>query len=285
MGWIKAPKDFWSGVVFMTFGAIALAVSSGYRMGTAARMGPGYFPRVLGMLLIVLGAIIALRATRTKGGPVPPFRGGRCVRAGHRRLFGGIRGARRRRDLDCNPHLRRERGEPRVPPEGSLVAGVLLACRVAPVFIVGLQLQLPSGPANDKDRTWSLRSPRHRLRRRARRRSTWPMRSSGRCSERDRRAAWHRPRGDDPMLLPTTYRAAAGVGADHAGRHLLRRAIRRVDDRDPRQHAGRDLVGRHLPRTNEVRGTWPSSSVGQHFHHDFQVNVLAEIYLNEDELR
>jgi len=39
MSWIKGPKDFWSGMLFMAFGLIAVAVSSGYRMGIAARMG------------------------------------------------------------------------------------------------------------------------------------------------------------------------------------------------------------------------------------------------------
>jgi hypothetical protein len=65
MSWIKGPKDFWSGMLFMAFGLIAVAVSSGYRMGIAARMGPGYFPRGLGVLLLILGAIIALRGLRS----------------------------------------------------------------------------------------------------------------------------------------------------------------------------------------------------------------------------
>ena len=50
------------------------------------------------------------------------------------------------------------------------------------------------------------------------------------------------------MLLPVTFGAAADIGADHAGRHLLRRAIRRLDDGDPRQSAGRVVVGRHGAR-------------------------------------
>jgi putative tricarboxylic transport membrane protein len=39
-------------------------------MGTAFRMGPGYFPSVLGGVLTVLGVIVAARALWTAGGPV-----------------------------------------------------------------------------------------------------------------------------------------------------------------------------------------------------------------------
>ena len=41
--------------------------AANYPLGTAARMGPGYFPRILGILLIVLGAALSLRALRAAG--------------------------------------------------------------------------------------------------------------------------------------------------------------------------------------------------------------------------
>ena len=41
------------------------------------------------------------------------------------------------------------------------------------------------------------------------------------------------PVRDDRDAAADHVRAAAGVGADHARRHLLRRAVRRLDDRDP----------------------------------------------------
>ena len=50
------------------------------------------------------------------------------------------------------------------------------------------------------------------------------------------------------MLLPTTYALRAHVGADHAGRHLLRRTVRRLDDGDPGQSARRIVVGCHVHR-------------------------------------
>ena len=67
MSFIRSPKDFWAGVLFISFGTAAIVISSNYNLGTAARMGPAYFPRILGILLIVLGAIIALRGIRIDG--------------------------------------------------------------------------------------------------------------------------------------------------------------------------------------------------------------------------
>ena len=68
---IRNPKDFWSGVLFVALGVAAIVIGSNYTLGTAARMGPGYFPRILGILLIVLGGILALRAT-AHCGPADP---------------------------------------------------------------------------------------------------------------------------------------------------------------------------------------------------------------------
>lgn len=57
-------KDFWSGVMFAAFGLFFMLYAQQYDMGTAARMGPAYFPSVLGGLLLVLGVIIALKGMK-----------------------------------------------------------------------------------------------------------------------------------------------------------------------------------------------------------------------------
>lgn len=57
---IRKPKDFYSGLLFLAFGLAALFLSKSYLIGTASRMGPGYFPRALGIVLICLGAILCL---------------------------------------------------------------------------------------------------------------------------------------------------------------------------------------------------------------------------------
>jgi hypothetical protein len=59
---IRAPKDFWSGIMFLAFAAVALLTARGYSLGTAGRMGPGYFPMLLGGTLALLGLILVVRS-------------------------------------------------------------------------------------------------------------------------------------------------------------------------------------------------------------------------------
>jgi hypothetical protein len=73
---IRNPKDFFSGLMFMAFGLAALVLSGDYTVGVAARMGPGYFPRVLGILLLGLGGVLALGGFRTTTEERPVWRWG-----------------------------------------------------------------------------------------------------------------------------------------------------------------------------------------------------------------
>src|SRR4249919_3800230 len=74
MAVVRSPKDFVAGLMFIAVGIAAIVIASNYTLGTAARMGPGYFPRILGILMIALGLILALRGLRTQGAPVPPWK-------------------------------------------------------------------------------------------------------------------------------------------------------------------------------------------------------------------
>ena len=56
---IKSQKDFFSGLMFMVLGAAFAWGATKYSIGTGARMGPGYFPLMLGVLLAILGAVVA----------------------------------------------------------------------------------------------------------------------------------------------------------------------------------------------------------------------------------
>lgn len=59
---IKSQKDFFSGLMFLVVG-LAFAVGAyNYSMGDGARMGPGYFPRMLGILMAVLGSVIIFKS-------------------------------------------------------------------------------------------------------------------------------------------------------------------------------------------------------------------------------
>lgn len=55
---LKSQKDFFAGLMFMSVGGAFAWGATNYTIGQAARMGPGYFPLVLGILLAVLGAFI-----------------------------------------------------------------------------------------------------------------------------------------------------------------------------------------------------------------------------------
>jgi hypothetical protein len=59
---IKSQKDFFSGLMFMVVGVAFAWGASSYTIGTGARMGPGYFPLVLGVLLALLGGAITFKA-------------------------------------------------------------------------------------------------------------------------------------------------------------------------------------------------------------------------------
>ncbi|MES2949818.1 MAG: tripartite tricarboxylate transporter TctB family protein [Pseudomonadota bacterium] len=59
---IKSQKDFFSGLMFMGVGVAFAWGASSYPIGNGAKMGPGYFPLVLGILLAFLGGIITFKA-------------------------------------------------------------------------------------------------------------------------------------------------------------------------------------------------------------------------------
>jgi hypothetical protein len=63
---IASQKDFAAGLMYMAAGLGFAIIASTYRMGTAARMGPGYFPFWLGVLLAVVGAVVLFRSMRSE---------------------------------------------------------------------------------------------------------------------------------------------------------------------------------------------------------------------------
>jgi Tripartite tricarboxylate transporter TctB family len=67
---IKSQKDFFSGLMFMAVGIAFAWGATTYKVGDGARMGPGYFPLMLGVLLAILGAVITFKAmvVETEGG-------------------------------------------------------------------------------------------------------------------------------------------------------------------------------------------------------------------------
>jgi len=86
---IKSQQDWWAGWMFVAFGLFFIVVAlgspefldrifgarliPGYQMGSAVRMGPAYFPVVLGGLLAVLGLVVLLGSIVTEGPKVAKF--------------------------------------------------------------------------------------------------------------------------------------------------------------------------------------------------------------------
>ena len=59
---IKSQNDFFSGLMFMVIGIAFAWGATNYNIGEGARMGPGYFPLVLGILLAAIGAFTIFEA-------------------------------------------------------------------------------------------------------------------------------------------------------------------------------------------------------------------------------
>jgi hypothetical protein len=59
---IKSQKDFFSGLMFTIVGAAFALGATTYTVGNGARMGPGYFPLMLGILLAILGSVVLFKA-------------------------------------------------------------------------------------------------------------------------------------------------------------------------------------------------------------------------------
>ena len=70
---IRAPKDFWSGLMFCGFAVVGILAARGYSLGAAGKMGPGYFPLLLGGVLALLGVVLIARSIVLDGEPLPRF--------------------------------------------------------------------------------------------------------------------------------------------------------------------------------------------------------------------
>ena len=147
MPFIRHPKDFYSGLIFVAFGIAAIVIGSIYPLGTAARMGPGYFPRILGIMLIVLGAALSLRALKIKGEPIAKWHWKpTLVVLGSVVLFGYIVNFAGLVVSTIILIVMASWASPEFRLKESVISGVLLASLVVGVFVIGLKLQLPIWP-------------------------------------------------------------------------------------------------------------------------------------------
>jgi Tripartite tricarboxylate transporter TctB family len=70
MSRVKDQKDFWSGVLFIAFGCAGLWFGRTYAIGTLSRMGPGFFPMMMGIALIGTGGVLLARSLVSSGEPI-----------------------------------------------------------------------------------------------------------------------------------------------------------------------------------------------------------------------
>lgn len=59
---IKSQADFYSGLLFIVLGVAFAWGATNYNVGDAARMGPGYFPLLLGTVMALIGVIVTIKA-------------------------------------------------------------------------------------------------------------------------------------------------------------------------------------------------------------------------------
>ena len=141
---MRNPRDFWTGIIYIAFGASAVAIARGYGLGTTLRMGPGYFPTVLGALLVGIGIVSLGRARLRDGSPIEPVRpAGILAICGATLAFGLlVRGAGLVVALPLLVVLSaRASVHFRWRPTLALAAGLTLFC--VAIFLKGLGVPLP----------------------------------------------------------------------------------------------------------------------------------------------
>lgn len=75
----RNPKDLLTGVLFMALGLAAIYFVRDHQLGTAMRMGPAYYPTLLGILLTLIGTVLALRGFIRPGPPIGRFAVGKVA--------------------------------------------------------------------------------------------------------------------------------------------------------------------------------------------------------------
>jgi putative tricarboxylic transport membrane protein len=71
---VRNQQDFAAGLLFLAIASFALWIAWHYPTGTAVRMSSGYFPRLLCLVLLLLGAFVTLRALAVDGPALTPVR-------------------------------------------------------------------------------------------------------------------------------------------------------------------------------------------------------------------
>jgi hypothetical protein len=71
---VKSPQDFGAAILFLIIGVAGIYFGRDLTFGNASRMGPGFFPTILSCIIVLIGAIIGLRALTIEGPPIEPLK-------------------------------------------------------------------------------------------------------------------------------------------------------------------------------------------------------------------
>jgi Tripartite tricarboxylate transporter TctB family len=141
----RSIRDVLAGLTFVAFGLAFAVGATSYPIGSLERMGPGLFPLVLGVLLVLLGAAIAIRRPAEPDGErltAPPWLG-LALALGAIVVFGvTVRGLGLLPSIFITAFLA-SLGSRRNSPPVALLLAVALTVSSYLIFVVGLQLNLP----------------------------------------------------------------------------------------------------------------------------------------------
>ena len=158
---IGHAKNFWGGMLFVALGGLFAVIAygvrfgdtvllNGYTMGTPARMGPGFFPFYLGLILVALGIFVMLSAFRGdagEAGRVDKFHWGPILFVlGAVVMFGVILKAVGMLVAGILLVVVASIGSPSFNLRRSIILAVCLSIFCALVFVWGLKLPIPLCP-------------------------------------------------------------------------------------------------------------------------------------------
>ena len=259
---VGTRKDFGTGVLYIVIGLSALVIARNYALGSAARMGPGYFPTAVALLLTAVGVLLWCARSFARVSLSIASHGGPCCSCSAPSSHSGFHQSCRPSACCRCSRARMCRSERAVSPRVAARTGHGGAHRILRDCI-----RHRHGNSDAGDRSLVQRDRRigHGGLRQFGARPSDGNRSGKPAVLLHRRLSWDRGRraprprpGHHDRHAPSTYlRASAGRIIDHVGWDLLWRAIRRVDD----GHSG-EYAGRSFERGDRAR--WlPNGSAGQ----------------------
>ena len=144
---IRSRKDWYGGLLLVAFGIAAIVLAQDYPLGSAARMGSGYFPRLLGILLTLIGCVLILISLRNQGSPIPTWKWRpTLVVLGSVVLFGAIVQYAGLAFSTVVLIVMSSAATTEFRAKEAVTSAIGLAVLAVAVFILGLKLQLPIWP-------------------------------------------------------------------------------------------------------------------------------------------